>query len=551
MNRNMIGYTCKYTPIELLAGFGAECALLNEETESFSVAEEQTHANLCCHTKAMMQFCEEKDIKELVLVNCCDSVRRAYDVLKKSGKLDFLYFLDLPHNDSVCARGRFKNELISLAESYEEYSGRSFDVDLFIKSFKKATPMPNGDFIAVLGARAGNELMNSIEKKIPISVWNGTCSNNRSVTADDNFKSLSFDELMEQYANALLSQLPCMRMGDISGRKQLLLSPNLKGILYHTVKFCDYYGFEYSNLKNETSLPILKFETDFTAGSAGQISTRLEAFSESLFPKINNTVAKGGKFAVGIDSGSTSTDVVILDGDGNICSHAVVRTGAKAAVGAKKALEQALQKCGCTAEDIGYTVATGYGRNSIEADEAITEITCHAKGAHRLRPQTKTIIDIGGQDSKVIILNDDGTVKSFMMNDKCAAGTGRFLELMAQTLEISLDEMSRAGLHYRENLVISSMCTVFAESEVVSLVAQNHSTGDIVHGLNCSVANRTASMANRAGGKPEYQMTGGVARNKGVVKALEEKLNAPLWIADDPDICGALGAAMFAVERMK
>lgn len=547
----MIGYTCKYTPIELLAGFGTECVLLNEETESFSVAEEQTHANLCCHTKAMMQFCEEKKIKELVLVNCCDSVRRAYDVLKQSGKLDFLYFLDLPHEDSFCARERFKNELINLAESYAEYSGCSFDINLFLNAFKKADPMPNSDFIAVLGARVGNDLMNSIEKKIPISVYNGTCSNNRSVTADDDFKGLSFDELMERYSAALLSQLPCMRMGDISGRKQLLLSPNLKGILYHTVKFCDYYGFEYAKLKNETSLPILKFETDFTAGSAGQISTRLEAFSESLFPKMNNNIiSKNGKYAIGIDSGSTSTDVVILDGDGNIRSHAVVRTGAKASVGAKKALEEAMNKCGCSADDIGFTVATGYGRNSIEADEAITEITCHAKGAYRLHPQTKTIIDIGGQDSKVIILDNDGSVKSFMMNDKCAAGTGRFLELMAQTLEISLEEMSQVGLHYRENLVISSMCTVFAESEVVSLVAQNHKTSDIVHGLNCSVANRTASMASRAGGKPEYQMTGGVARNKGVVKALEEKLNAPLWIAENPDICGALGAAMFALERM-
>lgn len=547
----MIGYTCKYTPIELLAGFGAECVLLNEETESFSVAEEKTHANLCCHTKAMMQLCEEKKIKELVLVNCCDSVRRAYDVMKESGKLDFLYFLDLPHNDSSCAAERLKKELISLADSYSKYSNRSFSVDLFIKSFKEPSPMPNGDFIAVLGARAGNELINSIEKKISIPVWNGTCSNNRTVALCDGFKSLSFDELMKQYANALLSQLPCMRMGDISGRKQLLLSPNLKGILYHTVKFCDYYGFEYAKLKNETSLPILKFETDFTAGSSGQIATRLEAFSESLFPKVNkNKISKGGKYAVGIDSGSTSTDVVILNSDGSICSHAVVRTGAKAAAGAKKALEEAMKKCGCSAEDIGYTVATGYGRNSIEADEAITEITCHAKGAYSLHPQTKTIIDIGGQDSKVIILDDDGSVKSFMMNDKCAAGTGRFLELMAQTLEISLDEMSRTGLDFRENLVISSMCTVFAESEVVSLVAQNHSTGDIVHGLNCSVANRTASMASRAGGKPEYQMTGGVARNKGVVKALEEKLNAKLWIADDPDICGALGAAIFAMQRM-
>ena len=194
-------------------------------------------------------------------------------------------------------------------------------------------------------------------------------------------------------------------------------------------------------------------------------------------------------------------------------------------------------------------VATGYGRNNIPfATRTKTEITCHARGAHALNPAVRTIIDIGGQDSKVINLDETGHVSGFMMNDKCAAGTGRFLEMMARTLELDMEEMSRRGLTWEKELTISSMCTVFAESEVISLIADNHTDSDIIHGLNQSIAGKTAAMAARAKGQPPYMMTGGVARNRGVVQALEEKLGAKLFISENPDLCGALGAALFALH---
>ena len=160
-------------------------------------------------------------------------------------------------------------------------------------------------------------------------------------------------------------------------------------------------------------------------------------------------------------------------------------------------------------------------------------------------------MDIGGQDSKVICLDESGGVTNFVMNDKCAAGTGRFLELMARTLELSLEEMALVGLHWEQELTISSMCTVFAESEVVSLIADNHSAADIVHGLNQSVAAKTAALASRAGAKGPYMMTGGVARNRGVTEALEARLGAPLWLPPEPDLCGALGAALFALDSIQ
>ena len=195
-------------------------------------------------------------------------------------------------------------------------------------------------------------------------------------------------------------------------------------------------------------------------------------------------------------------------------------------------------------------MTTGYGRDTIGiSDKAITEITCHAKGAFFLNPDVRTIIDIGGQDSKVICVDEGGTVTNFVMNDKCAAGTGRFLEMMARTMQMSLDEMSRRGLKWKNDVTISSMCTVFAESEVVSLIAENTMPEDIIHGLNESVAGKTMSLVKRAGGKPAYMITGGVAANMGVVKALEKKLGERVFVSDYSQLCGALGAALLAADN--
>ena len=227
----------------------------------------------------------------------------------------------------------------------------------------------------------------------------------------------------------------------------------------------------------------------------------------------------------------------------------ILPTGAAAASGAQRALEKALSQIGASFEDIQASVATGYGRDAIRlGGQSITEITCHAKGAFFLDPTVRTIIDIGGQDSKVIRLDEKGNVINFIMNDKCAAGTGRFLELMARTLEMSLEEMSLAGLQWKEEITISSMCSVFAESEVVSLVAQNKAISDIVHGLNRSVASKTVALCRRVEGKSAFMMTGGVSQNRGVVKEIEALIGQPLLVSDKAQLNGALGAALFALE---
>ncbi|MCD8075218.1 MAG: acyl-CoA dehydratase activase [Lachnospiraceae bacterium] len=616
-------YVCKYTPLELLAAFGGECENLNHMPEGFDYADQIAHPNICGFGKSVLEAVLAGDVKELVLVNCCDTIRSVYDLLEDMGQMDFLYMVDMLHCGNACSRERLAAQLVDLAKKYGEYKGRSFDCEAFQKAFapRERMQVPH---IAVLGARMGDELFAMTEKSMPLPVVNETCVHNRSVawTYDESQNQAApesglaaasdrtepkdsaktgdltadFDALMDWYAGELLGQIPCMRMMDATGRKQLYQDPALAGIIYHTVKFCDFYSFEYADIKSHTDVPLLKIESDYTVQSSGQLLTRLEAFAESLSlnPEIAKVIrgAKGsgsawtdgmdGRFSAsgkgnrpeapcgdgfedglyegrtphmgkgyfaGIDSGSTSTDVVILDKEKKIVAGIILPTGAGAAIGAERALECALQEAGLRREDIDEVVTTGYGRTAIQiGDRSITEITCHARGAHFLEPKVRTVVDIGGQDSKVIRLDEDGSVKNFVMNDKCAAGTGRFLEMMARTMEMSLDEIGRAGLRWDEDITISSMCTVFAESEVVSLIAQNKKPDDIVHGLNKAVASKTAALVKRVGGEEAYMMTGGVAQNQGLVKTLEDRLGTTLIISDKAQLCGALGAALYAAD---
>ena len=251
----------------------------------------------------------------------------------------------------------------------------------------------------------------------------------------------------------------------------------------------------------------------------------------------------------GIDIGSLTTDVVILV-DNGVASYAIVPTLSSSEAAAKLAYDQALASAGLEARDVANVVATGYGRASIDfASKTVTEITCHALGARRLFPEAKTVIDIGGQDSKVIRLADDGRVEDFAMNDKCAAGTGRFLEVMARSLDTDLESLGRLSAQSSADVRISSTCTVFAESEVVALVAKGAAKEDIIRGLHRSVAERIYAMIVRLRAEPPFVVTGGVAKNSGVVAALEERLDANLLVPDEPRIVGALGAAIVAAKR--
>lgn len=253
-----------------------------------------------------------------------------------------------------------------------------------------------------------------------------------------------------------------------------------------------------------------------------------------------------GIYTMGIDVGSTASKCIILKDGKEIVAKSLISVGAGTS-GPQRAIDTVLAEAGMTKDQMSYILATGYGRNSLMeiADKQMSELSCHARGASFLFPDVHTVIDIGGQDVKVLHI-DDGAMTNFQMNDKCAAGTGRFLDVMARVLEVQVEDLGRLGSMSKKTIGISSTCTVFAESEVISQLAMGTDKCDIINGIHRSVASRVTGLAHRVGVVPQVVMTGGVAQNIGVVKALEEELGCPIQTSPLTQYNGALGAALFA-----
>jgi predicted CoA-substrate-specific enzyme activase len=253
----------------------------------------------------------------------------------------------------------------------------------------------------------------------------------------------------------------------------------------------------------------------------------------------------------GCDLGSATGKVVIMNNN-TILSWSVVRSTRSPEMTAQLAMEEALGRAGLSAvADLQYIIGTGYGRMGVSfINDNLSEITCHAQGAHWLYPTVGTVVDIGGQDCKVISLDGRGKVLEFAMNDKCAAGTGRFFEAMARALDCSLEELSALSLQSNTPAAITKQCSVFAESEVVTLINNGISAADISAGLHDSIARRIHSMVYKVGINPDVVLTGGCANNEGLVKSLENRLGVSIAkLPQNPQIAGALGAALFAREK--
>ncbi|MCI8313564.1 MAG: activase [Lachnospiraceae bacterium] len=255
----------------------------------------------------------------------------------------------------------------------------------------------------------------------------------------------------------------------------------------------------------------------------------------------------------GCDAGSTYTKCVIIDENSKIVAHVTNRSRINPVLSAEAALNEAVSQVADlqSVQDLTYLVGTGYGRNKVPfADENISEISCHAMGVHIANPKVHAVIDIGGQDVKGIAIDTDGTVLNFAMNDKCAAGTGRFYESMANAFEMSLEEFSKLSLNAKNVIPITAQCTVFAESEVVSLVGEGKPMEEIAAGIQLSVAKRCFVMAKKAGAADSITLTGGCAKNEGLKKAIEKVLKIKVVdLSIDPQLMGALGAAEFARRK--
>ena len=253
----------------------------------------------------------------------------------------------------------------------------------------------------------------------------------------------------------------------------------------------------------------------------------------------------------GIDIGASTGKIVILD-DIKILTHSIIPSGFDTRRTADSLFTQGLNQAGISMDVIESVVATGYGRSMVpRVTKVVTEITCHARGAYHCNENVRTVIDIGGQDSKGIALEEGGRVTDFVMNDRCAAGTGRFLEVMAKALEVRLEDLGTLSFKSQEEIHISSTCTVFAESEVISYKNQGKKKEDIISGLTEAIASRIASMVHQIPIEEEIMLTGGVAFNQGVVSALQKKMEKPIIVPENPQIMGALGAALIASDMVE
>jgi predicted CoA-substrate-specific enzyme activase len=250
----------------------------------------------------------------------------------------------------------------------------------------------------------------------------------------------------------------------------------------------------------------------------------------------------------GIDIGSITAKAAIMD-NGAVLGTRVIFTGYNVEIASRKVYDELLAELGMPGSAVEKIISTGYGRNSVPfAHKAMTEIICHGTGAHFLRNDIRTVIDVGGQDSKAMVVDGSGMVRDFVMNDKCAAGTGRFLEVMARALEVNLDDFGAQSLKAANASRISSICTVFAESEVISLISKGESRENIIAGIHDSVASRVYAMAQRVKASAPIMMTGGVAKNIGVVRALEKKFNTAIEVNEYAQVNGAIGAAVLAAR---
>ena len=588
----MLGYICKYAPIEVFESMGVEMKRIDPQVTNFTQADMKMHPNICSFAKGVLEDVMAGGYEGVILTTCCDSIRRLYDVLKQELPDRFIYILDTPRITKDAGIALYEDRIRKMIESYEAFSGKTFEEEKLadiLRKKKKEQSISLGESgcgedaaseagtgrrafrrknIGLIGARANESIVQILQEKNANLAFDLTCTGLKRKYL------LEPEQVLTGYTRGLLSQFPCMRMEAASGRDELIerYAGSVDGVIYHTVQFCDNYSYEYAWLKKRLDRPMLALETDYTKQSYGQILTRIEAFLESLGQAPERTKREtshqqdeaaqegertqgkensGNMYVMGIDSGSTSTNAVIMDGDRKIVASAVVRTGAKSGESAQRILDEVLSEAGLKREDISWIVSTGYGRVSIPfADENVTEISCHGRGAHYFNPAVRTILDIGGQDCKAIRLNEKGEVADFVMNDKCAAGTGRFLEMIARSLEVDVDELGSIALQSKEDIEITSMCSVFAESEVISLIANNREKTDIANGICRAVANKSYSLLKRVGLETEFMMTGGVAKNAGVVRAVEEKLGTKLYICPEPEIVGAAGAALYALDKV-
>ena len=567
-----IPFFCSYIPAALLEALGHELAdisLFTEETcgLEYSCA---MHENLCSYAKYLFRkiLMDGKGFDFAVVPNTCDAMKKLHATLTLSGRIPS-FLLDIPRRtgreSAVYLAAQYKSLLETIAPDFDP--GKLL---ARLAALSPCRPSPIGQasggdgekwplLIGVVGSSyAPAPFRTTLARYRAGAVFLRHCGYGTVPSPPEEAAASLDEQLLRTARNTLLNTL-CPR-SDRGRMTEFLLAEiqnqNLAGLIFSTLKFCDFYAFEFERVRKRLPdpFPLLYLENDLSVGNDEQNRTRIEAFLEKILSgqkgetmrRFPVSLKSQGDIAIGLDIGSTTTKGILMKEGREILESVILPTSINMRDGAEEAVTALLRGGKMERPDISRMVLTGYGRTAFPEREQITEITCHALGVHFLRSAVATVIDVGGQDSKAIRIDEQGQVLRFAMNDKCAAGTGRFLESMVKRLGITFDEFSALSLRAPEATPISSMCSVFAESEVVSLMARGVPAANIARGLNAAVAGRVRGLVQKIQGQVPFVLTGGLSLNAGFVRELGTALAAPIAVFPESQIAGAIGAALAA-----
>lgn len=564
-----IPYFCSYIPVELLTACGHEVVDISLfENEKYSLTYScSLHDNICSYAKYLFSKITDDghEFDFVIVPKVCDAMKQLHASLCYSGKIDS-FLLDVPGRTGDQSAKYLSAQYMSLLKKIApDFTGagkrntgdaRASSAHLLNSDKIDSCPVK----IGIAGSSYSPALFRDIFKKFNAgSVFLRHCGHGIVPSGERPFSpAASLEEELLQLARYSLQNSICPRSDGGSLTNYIIAEiekQQLAGLIFTTLKFCDFYAFELEKLKNilPAGFPCLYLENDLSINSDEQNVTRIEAFMEKMTPAKPATkksraraVAPSEIFSIGLDVGSTTTKAIMLKNGQEIIASIMIPTSINMKDSADAAFGKLIEQSAVPEDKIFRTIYTGYGRTAFPDREQTTEITCHAAGVHFLKPQAGTIIDIGGQDSKAIRIDEAGNVLRFAMNDKCAAGTGRFLESMVQRMNINFARFSDLSLAADHPTPISSMCSVFAESEVVSLMTKGVPVGSIARGLNFAIAERVCALVRKIQGEAPFILTGGLSLNAGFTGELSNALACRVTIFAQAQLAGAIGAAVIA-----
>lgn len=498
----MIGYTCKYAPVELLQALGGQCVFINENVIDFHGDSDIARLKGIKYARTLLTRCRESGIKELVITGCSDVSQRAYDVLRAGTDFRFLFYMNLPYKGDKMAVMQFKAELIRFMQEYSNYKKEDIMMEDFLRRFAFAF--------------TSDAVMDDDE-----------CGGSRHL--DMPAGQMSFDGLMEWYAEGLLQQEPCVRMGG-SSEEMFKTEPE-------TV-FADETTEAAMPEETEAAMPE---EAEEAMPEEAEVPEKNEETEE---PEELPDIIFGG-----IDIGYSYTKVVLIDENFDIIAKSKIPSTVNPDLDTLKAFGNIHDETGIEMEGITAITACGDGTKKLGFPvETKNEADCLIKGALRSVPGARTAVDLGGRGTRAYHLGRNGELKGTAKDDGCASAAGIYLENAAKELQVTMEEFFALGEEWEEDISLQSGCAVFDLSEIRSLAVSNKPYSDIIHAADKVFAGKAAEVVTRIKAKGPVVVTGGAALDADAMKTIEDKTHTELIKTEDPEYCCAFGAAVFACE---